>query len=64
MLVDISKVMSGRDLDISTMNVRVSKQQMATIDMGFEISSTEELQKTIEKLRAIEGVKEIIRSNG
>lgn len=64
MLVDISKVMSGRDLDISSMSVRVSKQNMATINMGFEVASVEELQKVMEKLRAIEGIVEVTRNSG
>lgn len=62
MLVDISKIMSEKNLDVTNMNVRINKQQIATIDMGFKVSSTDELSKVIEKLRAIDGVVDIIRT--
>ena len=62
MLVDISKIMSEKNLDVTNMNVRINKQQIATIDMGFKVSSTDELSKVIEKLHAIDGVIDIIRT--
>ncbi|MBQ1285431.1 MAG: hypothetical protein IIY19_03190 [Lachnospiraceae bacterium] len=40
----------------------MNKQQIATIDMGFKVSSTDELSKVIEKLHAIDGVIDIIRT--
>lgn len=62
MLVDISKIMSEKNLDVTNMNVRINKQQIATIDMGFKVSSTDELSKVIEKLRGIDGVIDISRT--
>ncbi len=64
MLVEISKIMSEKNLDVISMNVRINKQQMATIDMGFKVSSTDELSKVIDKLKAIDGVVDIARNSG
>ena len=64
LLVDISKVMSEKDLDVLSMNVRTNKQQMATIDMGFKVSSTDELSKVMDKLKQIDDVVDINRTSG
>ena len=57
-------IMSEKDLDVTTMNVRVNKQQIATIDLGFQISTRDELDKIIDKLRQIEGMRDITRTRG
>lgn len=44
------------------MNVRTSKQDTATITISFDISSVEELNRIIDKLRQIESVLDIERS--
>ncbi len=64
LVVDISKIMSERNLDVTTMNVRVNKQQIATIDLGFQVSSKDELSKVVEKLQQIDGVRDITRTRG
>ena len=43
MFVDISKVFTERQIDITSMNVRTSKQGKATIVMTFDIHGIEEL---------------------
>ena len=62
LLVDISKTLTERNIDVTSMNVRTSKQGTATITISFDISSVEELNKIIEKLRQIESVLDIERS--
>ncbi len=62
LLVDVSKVFTERNIDVTSMNVRTSKQGTATLTMSFDISSVEELNKIIEKLRQIESVLDIERS--
>ena len=64
MFVDISKVFTERQIDITSMNVRTSKQGKATIMMAFDIHGIEELNKLTDKLRQIEGVVEIERTAG
>lgn len=64
MFVDISKVFTERQIDISSMNVRTSKQGKATIIMTFDIHGKEELNHLTDKLRQIEGVLDIERTAG
>ena len=64
MFVDISKVFTERQIDITSMNVRTSKQGKATIIMTFDIHGKEELTKVTDKLRQIEGVLDIERTAG
>lgn len=64
MFVDISKVFTEGQIDITSMNVRTSKQGKATIIMTFDIHGIEELNRLIEKLRQIEGVLDIERTAG
>jgi len=64
MFVDISKVFTERQIDITSMNVRTSKQGKATISMTFDIHGIEELNKLADKLKQIEGVLDIERTAG
>lgn len=62
--VDISKIFTERQIDITSMNVRTNKQGKATITMTFEISGTQDLNKLTDKLRQVESVLDIERSTG
>ena len=62
LLVDISRTLTERNIDVTAMNVRTSKQGTATITISFDISSVEELNRIIDKLRQIESVLDIERS--
>ncbi len=64
MFVDISNVFTERQIDITSMNVRTSKQGKATIIMTFDIHGKEELTRLTDKLRQIEGVLDIERTAG
>ena len=64
MFADISKVFTERQIDITSMNVRTSKQGKATIIMTFDIHGMEELNRLIDKIRQIEGVLDIERTTG
>ena len=64
MFVDISKVFTERQIDITSMNVRTSKQGKATITMSFDIHGIEELNNLMAKLRQIDGVLDIERTTG
>lgn len=64
MFVDISKVFTERQIDITSMNVRTSKQGKATIIMTFDIRGIEELNRLTDKLRQIEGILDIERTAG
>jgi GTP pyrophosphokinase len=64
LFVDISKVFTERQIDISSMNVRTNKQGKATLIMSFDIRGKDELAQLTEKLRQVEGVIDIERSAG
>ena len=64
MFVDISKVFTERQINITSMNVRTNKQGRATIVMAFDVENIEELYSLSEKLRQIDGVLDIKRTRG
>ena len=64
MLVEISKVMSSRGLNINKLMCTVNKQNVATIEISFKIASADELAKVIEKIHALDGVIDIQRTTG
>ena len=63
-LVDISKVFTENKIDVTSMNVRTNKKGRATIVVGFEISSVEELNEIVSKIRNVESVIDIERTAG
>ena len=62
LLVDISRVFTERGLDVKAFNTRTSKQDIATMDVTFEIGSAEEIRALQDKLRQCEGIIDIERS--
>ena len=64
MLVEVSKVMSTRGVNIDKLNCVINKQNVATIEMSFKVASADELAKVIEKINALDGVIDIQRSIG
>ncbi|MCR5767310.1 MAG: bifunctional (p)ppGpp synthetase/guanosine-3',5'-bis(diphosphate) 3'-pyrophosphohydrolase [Lachnospiraceae bacterium] len=63
-LLGISKILTENNIDISSMNVRTSKQGTATITIGFDIRDTETLRMIVGKLRNIDSVIDIQRAMG
>ena len=61
-LADLSKITTERQIDVTSMNVRTTKQGMATITMSFEVSSVQELNRLIEKMRNVESIIDIERN--
>lgn len=64
LLVDISKIFTEEQISISRMNVRTSKSGTATIEIGFEIKSKEELGRICSKISRVESVLSVERSVG
>ena len=64
LIADLSRLFSERNIDVQTINSRISKQGIATIGMSFEIFSVSELKQLVEKIRQIDGVFEIERTRG
>lgn len=63
-LLDISKIFTENQIDVTSMTVRTSKQGTATISVGFEIRGIEQLNSIISKIRGIESVLDIERTTG
>ncbi len=64
-LFDISKIFTENKIDVKSMDVRVSKQDKATIVVGFETHGVEQLNRLVKKIRAVESIIDIERrSNG
>lgn len=64
LLADIAKALTEKNIDILALNTRTSKQGTATLQVSFEISSREELNRIIDKIRGIESVIDIERTSG
>ncbi len=64
LLVDISKIFTERQINMTSIHVRTSKQRTATISVTFEIGGKEELQRIAEKLYQVESVLDVERATG
>ena len=64
LLADISKALTEKNIDILSMNTRTNKQGLATMQISFEISGREELNRVIDKIRGIASVIDIERTTG
>ena len=64
LFVDISKVFTERQIDVTSMSARTNKQGKATVTMSFDVHGVEELNNLMAKLRQVEGILDIERSTG
>ena len=64
LLADISKALTEKNINILSLNTRLSKQGIVTMSTSFEITSRDELNHVIEKIRNIESVIDIERTTG
>ncbi len=62
LLADVTRAFTDSGINITAMNTRVSKQDIATLCMSFDISSREDMMRITEKLRTIPGVIDIERA--
>lgn len=63
-MVDVSRVLTENNISIVSLNTRVNKQGIATMNIAFEVSTRDELSKLIDKLRQIQSIKDIERTKG
>ena len=61
-LLDVSRIFTENKIDVKSMNVRTTKQEKATLTVGFEINSVDQLERLIAKLKNVESVTHIERS--
>ena len=62
--MEISKIFTESKIDISSINTRISKQGIATLELSFIVVNREQLSRVIEKLRQIPSVIDIERTAG
>ena len=64
LLMEISKIFTESKIDISSINTRISKQGIATLELSFIVVNREQLSRVIEKLHQIPSVIDIERTAG
>lgn len=63
LLQEITSLYNDAKLNATSLNLRINKDKLAIMDITFEISETKQLHDLIKKLRKIEGVLDIYRTN-
>ena len=64
LLMDITKIFTESKIDMKSLNVRTSKKNVAIFEIGFIVHGKTELGMVINKLRQIEGVRDVVRTAG
>ena len=64
LLMEISRIFTEGNVDVKSMNVRTSKKETATIEMGFIVHGREELERIVKKLQQLSGIIDIERATG
>ena len=64
LLVDISRVFTEADINISGIHSKTSKQGIATIEVSFRTKGREQINRIIEKIKQIESIIDIERTTG
>lgn len=62
LLLDITKVFTENKTAVKSMNIRTSKQGIATINVGFAVHGVAALHELTKKIRNVDGVKDIQRT--
>lgn len=64
LIVDISRVFTEADINISGLHSKTSKQGIATIDVSFHTKGRDQIIRIIDKIKQIESVIDIERTTG
>ena len=64
LLVDISKVFTEHKIDMKSLNVRTSKQDVVTMSVSFSVHNSQELNNLTNKLLPIQNVIDVERTRG
>lgn len=64
LLVDLTRIFTEREIDISSIHSKTSKQGVVTISISFETRGKDQVNGLIEKLRQVESVIDIERTTG
>ncbi len=64
LLVDITKVFTEKEINITTLNSKVGKQGIVTIELVFKTKGRTQISNIVERLRQIESIIDIQRTTG
>ena len=64
LLVDITKILTERKIDVQGVTSRTNRQGLATITYEFQVPGKAALRELIEKIRQVDSVIDIERSTG
>lgn len=64
LLVDVSRVFTEKEINISGIQSKTSKQGIATIEVFFNIKGRAQISSLVEKLRQIDSVIDVERTTG
>ena len=64
LLVDITKIFTEKEINISGIQSKTSKQGIATIEVFFNIRGRDQIKVLVEKLRQIDSVIDVERTTG
>ncbi|NLI58579.1 MAG: bifunctional (p)ppGpp synthetase/guanosine-3',5'-bis(diphosphate) 3'-pyrophosphohydrolase [Clostridium sp.] len=63
LLMDITNAIAELKIPLKAINARTTREQIAIMNLTLEITNTEQLEKIIKKIRKVESVFEVTRSN-
>lgn len=62
LLQDITNLYSEAKLNAISLNLRINKERVAIVDIGFEINETKQIEELIKKIKKLDGVLEVYRN--
>jgi len=62
LLQDITNMYSEAKLNAISLNLRINKERVAIVDIGFEVSETKQIEDLMKKIKKLDGVLEVYRN--
>lgn len=62
LVVDISRIFTERRFDITTINLRMNKKQIVTVDITFDVRTRAELDQLIGSIKTVQNVLDVERT--
>lgn len=62
LLQDLTSLYAEAKLNAVSLNLRINKEKIAIVDIGFEINETKQIEDLIKKIKKLDGVLEVYRN--
>ncbi len=62
LLQDLTALYAEAKLNAISLNLRINKERIAIVDIGFEINETKQIEDLIKKIKKLDGVLEVYRT--